>query len=119
MICFGWSCSSGARNGSHASQVAVRAVFAAAILLFSAAAVAHGVVVHAGGGRAAIDRGNVCEALSRSARIAPKGKVQPTAGFAFTPDHRRWGEFHAALSRVPRPGSSVMLQVGGQPFMLV
>ena len=28
-----------------------------------------------------------------------KGKVQATAGFAFTPDHRRWGEFHARLSR--------------------
>ena len=51
--------------------------------------------------------------------IAPKGKVQATAGFAFTPDHRRWGEFHAQLSRMPRPGSSVMLQVGDQPFLLV
>ena len=45
--------------------------------------------------------------------------MQATAGFAFTPDHRRWGEFHAQLSRVLRPGSSVMLQVGGQPFLLV
>ena len=51
--------------------------------------------------------------------IAPKGKVQATAGFTFTPDHRRWGEFHARLSRMPRPGSSVMLQVGDQPFLLV
>jgi hypothetical protein len=45
--------------------------------------------------------------------------TQATAGFAFTSDHRRWGEFHTQLSRVPRPGSSVMLQVGDQPFLLV
>jgi hypothetical protein len=80
---------------------------------------ARGTVVFAGGAWAAIDRGNACEALARSVKIAPKGKVQPTAGFAFTPDHRRWGEFHAQLSRIPRPGSSVMLQVGNQPFLLV
>ena len=66
-------------------------------------------IIVAGGGWAAIDRGAACEALSRSLRVAAKGKVQANAGFAFTPDHRRWGEFHARLSRVPRPGSSVML----------
>jgi len=75
--------------------------------------------IFAGGTWAAIDRGSSCEALSRSVRIAAKGKVQATAGFAFTPDHRRWGEFHAHLRRVPRAGSSVMLQIGGQPFLLV
>jgi hypothetical protein len=80
---------------------------------------ARGTVVFAGGAWTAIDRGDACEALSRSAKIAAKGKVQATAGFAFTPDHRRWGEFHVQLSRMPRPGSSVMLQVGNQPFLLV
>jgi hypothetical protein len=45
--------------------------------------------------------------------------VQATAGFGFTPDRRRWGEFHARLSRPPRDGSSVMLLVAGEPFMLV
>jgi hypothetical protein len=89
------------------------------VALLSAPAAARGTVVFAGGGWAAIDRGSVCEALARSVKIAPKGKVQATAGFAFTSDHRRWGEFHAQLSRVARPGSSVMLQVGGQPFLLV
>src|SRR3982750_9134 len=78
-----------------------------------------GTVGLAGGAWAAIDRGDACEALARSAKIAPKGKVQATAGFAFTPDHRRWGEFHARLRRIPRPGSSVMLQIGDQPFLLV
>lgn len=61
----------------------------------------------------------MCEALARSVLMAPKGRTQATAGFAFTSDRRRWGEFHAQLSRVPRPGSSVMLDIGGQPFLLV
>lgn len=78
-----------------------------------------GKTLFAGGAWAAIDRGASCEASSRSVRIAAKGKVQANAGFAFSPDRRRWGEFHARLSRVPRPGSSVMLQIGDQPFLLV
>ena len=94
-------------------------VLVAAALVAFAPTHARGTVVFAGGAWAVIDRGNACEALTRSAKIAPKGKVQATAGFAFTPDHRRWGEFHAQLSRIPRPGSSVMLQVGDQPFLLV
>lgn len=89
------------------------------LVLFAASADASGTVLFAGGGWAAIDRGSVCEALSRSAKIAPKGKVQPSAGFAFTPDHRRWGEFHVRLSRVSRPGFSVILHIGDQPFLLV
>src|SRR5436309_15296357 len=94
-------------------------VLIAAALIAVAPAYARGTVVFAAGAWAAVDRGDACEALARSAKIAPKGKVQPTAGFAFTPNHRRWGEFHAQLSRIPRPGSSVMLQVGNQPFLLV
>ena len=94
-------------------------VLVAAALVAFAPTHARGTVVFAGGAWAAVDHGGACEALARSAKIAPKGKVQATAGFAFTPDHRRWGEFHAQLSRTPRPGSSVMLQVGDQPFLLV
>lgn len=90
------------------------------LLLGAATAVsAAGRVIYAGGAWAAIDRGNVCEALTRSQKAAAKGTPQPTAGFSFTPDHRRWGEFHVQLSRPARPGSSVMLQVGNQPFLLV
>jgi hypothetical protein len=93
-----------------------------ALLVLSAvvaAASPRGAVLTATGAWAAIDRGAVCEALSRAQRIAAPGKVQASAGFAFTADHRRWGEFHAQLRRVPRPGSSVLLNVGGQPFLLV
>ena len=78
-----------------------------------------GAVIHAGQSWAAIDRGAVCEAQARAIRIAQKSQVQAIAGFAFSPDRRRWGEFHARLSRAPRPGSSVMLTVGTQQYLLV
>lgn len=68
---------------------------------------------------AAIDRGSTCEAIGRAARIAAKGKVQAVAGFTFSADRRRWGEFHARLRRMPRPGATVMLRVGDQPFLLI
>ena len=82
-------------------------------------AVARGSVVYAGGAWAAIDRGQVCEAQSRSQKVVAKDKLQPVAGISFTADGRRWGEFHARLSRTPRGDSSVMLKVGDQPFLLV
>jgi hypothetical protein len=95
----------------------------AALLFVFAASSAHGAgrgsLVYAGGSWAAIDRGGVCEALARSARIAERGKVQAVVSFSFTPDHKRWGEFHARLSRPVRPGSSVILNIGSQPFLLV
>ena len=88
-------------------------------LMMATAASPRASVLVAGGAWAAIDRGAVCEALSRSPRAVPKDQPKPNAGFAFTPDHRRWGEFHAQLSRPARAGSSVILQVGSQPFLLV
>jgi hypothetical protein len=85
----------------------------------STAAAPPGQIVYAGGAWAAVDRGGSCEALTRSVRIAAKGKVQAVAGFSFSPDRRRWGEFHARLRRMPRAGAAVMLHVGDQPFLLV
>lgn len=85
----------------------------------ASAAAARGAVIYAGGAWAAIDRGGVCEALTRSVRIAAKGKVQAEAGFTFSTDRRRWGEFHARLRRMPRAGAAVMLHIGDQPFLLV
>src|SRR4051812_39310007 len=79
----------------------LRLTLAVALLTWAPAA-SRGTIVFAGGAWAAIDRGNVCEALSRSQKIAPKDKVQAVAGVSFTADHRRWGEFHAQLSRMPR-----------------
>src|SRR5438309_3409089 len=96
-----------------------RTAFFFALAVLTAPAVARGTVVYAGGAWAAIDRGAVCEAVSRSQKVVPKDKVQPIAGISFTVDHRRWGEFHARLSRMPRGDASVMLQIGGQPYLLV
>jgi hypothetical protein len=94
------------------------AVLACAAVLASAAT-ARDAILYAGGTWAAIDRGVTCEALSRSVRIAPKGKLQALAGFTFSADRRRWGEFHARLRRMPRAGAAVMLRIGDQPFLLV
>jgi len=95
------------------------AILFAAALAAPTAAAAGGTTVFAGAAWAAIDRGGACEALTRSQRIAAKDRVQAVAGFTFTADRRRWGEFHTRLSRVARPGSSVLLDVAGQPFLLV
>jgi hypothetical protein len=97
----------------------VKVIAALVALAWTEPALARGTVMYAGGGWAAIDRGAQCEALARSEKVAPKDKVQATAGFAFSPDHRRWGEFHAQLSRVSRAGSSVILHMGDVPFLLV
>jgi len=100
-------------------MTAVPRVLCTALALAASPSMAAGPILFAGGGWAAIDRGASCEALARSVLIAPKGRTQATAGFAFTPDRKRWGEFHAHLSRVPRAGSSIMLDIAGQPFLLV
>lgn len=94
-------------------------LLALSILLTAAFAPAHAGIVYAGPAWAAIDRGATCEALSRSVRIAAKGKVQAIAGFTFSADRRRWGEFHALLRRMPRAGAAVMLRIGETPFLLV
>lgn len=97
----------------------MKPVLAVVLAATATATTAAATIVFAGGAWTAIDRGSVCEALSRSQRIAPKDKVQAVAGVSFTPDHHRWGEFHARLSRTPRGDASVTLEVGSQPFLLV
>lgn len=96
----------------------VFALLVSAAIGISSAAVARDAVLYAGGSWAAIDRGSTCEALSRSLRIAARGKVQAVVGFSFSADRRRWGEFHARLRRMPRPGTAVMLRIDDQPFLL-
>jgi len=88
-------------------------------LLVLAAPAAAQQIVFAGGHWAAIDRGATCEAGSRALRIAAEGKVQARAGFAFDAVGSRRGQFFALLSRAPRSGSTIVLTVGDQPFMLV
>ena len=76
-------------------------------------------VIGVSGAWAAIDRGSSCEAVSRSPFRPAGARSAAIAGFRFTPDRRQWGQFHAALSREPRPGATVMLEIGGQSFLLV
>ena len=78
-----------------------------------------GQVIGVSGSWAAIDRQSSCEALTRSPYPATRDRGVATAGFRFTPDRRQWGQFHVALSRAPRAGATVMLEVGRQPFLLV
>ena len=92
------------------------APFFCALVLPSAAGAG---ILSAGGAWVAIDRGASCEALTRSLRVATKDKVQPLAGLTFGVDGRRWAEFHARLSRMPRGDASVMLKIGEQPYLLV
>jgi hypothetical protein len=74
-------------------------------------------LLFAGGGWAALRFGDRCEAESKPVIPQRTGPDQPRAGFTFAGSRR--GEFHVRLSRTPRPGSSVILTVGEQPFLLV
>jgi hypothetical protein len=89
----------------------------AALVLIIAGPVSAAQLLFAGGQWVALDRGEACEAATRSVRIAQKNKVQARAGFAF--DGSRHGQFFAQLSRLPRAGSTIILTVGKQPFLLV
>ena len=93
----------------------MRSALLAMVVLAAAPASGAG-LIWAGGQWAAIDRGVSCEAGARSIRLAQKGKVQAHSGFAF--DRGRNGQFFTRLSRVPRAGSTVVLTVGAQPFLL-
>ena len=76
-------------------------------------------MIAAGGHWAAVIRGDQCDAESRITVTNSKGKGSALAGFTFAPGKGRWGQFHARLSRLPRPGASVIAAIGGQQFLLV
>ncbi|MEO5973262.1 MAG: hypothetical protein ABIP91_07870 [Sphingomicrobium sp.] len=98
------------------------AVFAIIALSASAAAAAPRTLA-ARGVWAGFDHGHHCEAVARSELDARKNRPQARAGFAFDRaavhrGARRHGELVLRLSRIPRAGSSVILKIGGQPFLL-
>ena len=68
------------------------------------------------GNWAALRFGGQCVAEARPLLPAAKRQPEARAGFSFIAGR---GEFHARLSRVPRPGSSVMLTIGDRPFLLL
>ena len=74
--------------------------------------------IAASGDWAAFDRGATCEAVSRSLLVPLKGDQQPRIAIAFNRVGPRRGEIGVHLHRAARPGSSVVLTVGDQPFLL-
>ena len=108
-----------AKSGFRNSVTTVKRGMILSLGILATAASARGTVLFAGGAWAAIDRGAVCEALSRSQNIAPRDKVQAEAGVTFTANGSRQAEVHFRLTRLPRGDASVILHVGDQPFLLV
>ena len=94
-------------------------ISAAASFFSSPAIAARPQILFAQGQWAAVRYGAQCEATARPLLPAARRQPQSRAGFSFVSAGRRVGEFHARLSRVPRPGSSVMLTIGDRPFLLV
>ena len=74
--------------------------------------------IAASGDWAAFDRGASCEAVSRSLLVPRKGEEQPHIAIAFDRAGTRRGEVSVRLRRAVRPGSSVILTIGEQPFLL-
>ncbi len=95
--------------------------FAFLCLAFSAAAAAAAPsrLIVAGGSWASFDRGTACEALARPIAPPRRGEGQAHVAVAFDRGGPRQGQLFVRLRRPARPGSSVMLVVGGQPFQLL
>jgi len=92
----------------------------AALLIFCAnAASAAPAIVAADGQWAALRQGNTCEAATRAIGAAHKDRPPARASLSFDAGGPRHGQFAARLSRVPRPGASVMLYIGDTPFLLM
>jgi hypothetical protein len=94
---------------------------AAFILLFlagSAAAAAPSRLIVARGAWASFDRDPACEALARPLAPPRRQDVPPYVAIAFDRAGPRHGQLFAQLRRPLRPGSSVILTVGDQPFLL-
>ncbi|MEO6198891.1 MAG: hypothetical protein ABIO68_02990 [Sphingomicrobium sp.] len=99
---------------------AALAAFATLAALAAVPALARGgSVIAAGGHWAAVLRQGQCDAQSLALDRPAPGKMRGLAGFTFAADRKPWGQFHARLSRMPRPGATVIATIGGQPFLLV
>ncbi len=76
-------------------------------------------VVAADGQWAALRQGGTCEAATRSLGVTYKDRPPARASVSFDAGGPRHGQFAARLSRPPRPGATVMLHIGDQPFLLM
>ena len=102
---FGW-CRAGVVAGA-AALVAVEAM----------AAPVAAQVISAHGDWTALRFGGQCEARSGGVRTT-RGRPPALAGFAFGSARGGDGRFYVRLSRIPRAGSTAILSVGSQPFLL-
>lgn len=89
------------------------------LLLLSRTVAAAPVIVAADGQWAALRQGRTCEAASQSLGVVFKGRAPARASLSFDAGGPRRGQFAARLSRLPRPGATVMLHVGDRPFLLM
>ena len=76
-------------------------------------------IVAARGQWAALRQGRTCEAAARSLRPPLKDRPPARASLSFDAGGPRRGQFAARLSRIPRPGASVMLVIGDAQYLLV
>ena len=76
-------------------------------------------IVAARGQWAALRQGRTCEAAARSLHPPIKDRPPARASLSFDAGGPRRGQFAARLSRIPRPGASVMLVIGDAQYLLV
>ena len=76
-------------------------------------------VVAADGQWASLRQGTTCEAASRSLGTTYKDRPPARASISFDAGGPRHGQLSVRLSRLPRPGATVMLYIGDQPFLLM
>ena len=94
-------------------------LFSAVFLVLSAPAVAAPVIVAADGQWAALSDGRTCEAAARSVGVVYKDRPPARASLSFDAGGPRRGQLAVRLSRMPRPGATVMLHIGDQPYLLM
>ena len=76
-------------------------------------------IVAADGQWATLSQGRTCEAAAKSVGVTYKDRPPARASLSFDAGGPRHGQFAARLSRMPRPGATVMLTIGDRPFLLV
>ena len=76
-------------------------------------------IVAADGQWATLSQGRTCEAAAKTVGVTYKDRPPARASLSFDAGGPRHGQFAARLSRMPRPGATVMLHIGDRPFLLV
>ena len=89
------------------------------LALAGAAAAAPSRLIFARGAWASFDRGNACEAVAKPLAAVRKGQVEPYVAVAFDRSGPRNGQLFTRLRRPARAGSSIIVTIGDQPFLLV